>query len=105
MNPHDLQIAKELKQKLAAIVPLVDMRVFGSCARGDADECSDLDVFIEVETLDKTTEEKIEDIVWEVGFNHSVFISQTIFTKDEIENSPMSESGIVKSIYREGIAI
>jgi len=105
MNTHDMQVAKELKQKLSAVVSLVDMRVFGSRARGDADEYSDLDVFVEVETLDKIIEEKIEDIVWEVGYNNHVFISETIFTKDEIENSPMCESGIVKSIYREGITV
>jgi len=53
MTKKDMEIAKELKEKLSKVVDLVDFRVFGSRARGDQDEYSDLDIFIEVENLDK----------------------------------------------------
>ncbi len=105
MNPKDYEIAKDLKKRLSEVVNLIDFRVFGSRARGEADEYSDMDVFIEVETLDNELKEKISDIVWEVGFEHLIVISQLIFTRDEIENSPLRASPIVKNIVEEGVAV
>ena len=86
MKPKDYEIAKKLKEKLSEVVNLIDFRVFGSRAREDADDLSDMDVFLEVELLDKELKEKISDIVWEVGFENFVVISPLIFNKDEIEN-------------------
>jgi predicted nucleotidyltransferase len=105
MNERDYRIAKELKDKLSQVVHLIDFRVFGSRARGEADEYSDLDVFIEVESLNKELENKIYDITWEVGFENYIFISPLIFTRYEIENSPLRISPIVKNIIEEGIKV
>jgi predicted nucleotidyltransferase len=41
MNKKDLTIARELKKRLAEVVDVVNLIVFGSRARGDADEYSD----------------------------------------------------------------
>jgi predicted nucleotidyltransferase len=54
MRSGDLQIAKELKREIAETVKLLDFRVFGSRARGNADEYSDLDIFLDVESLDES---------------------------------------------------
>ena len=105
MTERDTKIAKELKKRLLKVTQLVDFRIFGSRARGDADKYSDMDVFIEVQALDKELKESISDIVWEVGFKHLIVISPIIFTRDEIENSPMRSSPIVKNIVEEGILI
>jgi len=105
MTKKDMEIAKELKEKLSKVVDLVDFRVFGSRARGDQDEYSDLDIFIEVENLDKKIKEKIRDITWETGFENSAFISSLIFTRYEIEDSPLRSSPIIKNINEEGIKI
>lgn len=103
MRKRDLAIAKELKLKLSQIVNIIDMRVFGSRARGDESEYSDLDVFLEVDALDKTTKNNILDIVWEVSYEYCLVISPLIFTRDEIENSVMRSSPIVENILREGV--
>lgn len=105
MTEKDIHIAKTLKQRLAGAVSLVDFRVFGSRARGDADEYSDMDVFVEVETLDKTLKERIMDISWEVGFENFMVVSPLIFTRSELENSPLRSSPIVKAIVAEGVAV
>jgi len=105
MEQKDYEIAKELKEKLSEIVPLIDFRVFGSRARGDGDEYSDMDVFLEIESLNKEVKNKIFDIIWKVGFQHYVVISPLIFTRDEIEKSPLKASPIVENIVKEGVRV
>lgn len=105
MEQKDYEIAKKLKEKLSGVVHLIDFRVFGSKTRGDENEYSDMDVFLEVESLNKELKEKIFNIVWEVGFEHFIYISPLIFTKDEIEKSPLKASSIVRNIIEEGIIV
>lgn len=84
---------------------MIDFRVFGSRARGDEDEYSDMDVSIEVSLLNRKLKEKIFEIVWEVGFENFIIISPLIFTSEELKNSPLRSSLIVKNILEEGIKI
>jgi predicted nucleotidyltransferase len=105
MKDKDRGVALELKNRLAGLVQLVDFCVFGSRARGDAMEDSDMDVFIEVENLDKDLKERVQDTAWEVGFENFMVISPLIFTRDELENSPLRSSPIVRVIKEEGSQI
>lgn len=105
MKDKDRGVALELKNRLAGLVQLVDFCVFGSRARGDAMEDSDMDVFIEVENLDKDLKERVQDAAWEVGFENFMVISPLIFTRDELENSPLRSSPIVRVIKEEGSRI
>lgn len=105
MKQKDFEIAKKLKEKLSEVVPLIDFKVFGSRARGDYDEYSDMDVFIEVENLDKSLKKTIRNIIWETGFENSIYISPLIFTRYELEESPLRASPIVKNINEEGVKV
>lgn len=105
MTDSDRAIAKQLKQRLATLATLVDFRIFGSRARGDADEYSDMDVFVEVAQLDKSLKEGILDAAWEVGLDNYIVISPLIFSQDDIENSPLRSSSIIKAIFAEGLFV
>ncbi|PIX16267.1 nucleotidyltransferase domain-containing protein [Candidatus Desantisbacteria bacterium CG_4_8_14_3_um_filter_40_12] len=105
MNESDYKIAKELKKRLSDVISLIDFRVFGSRAKGTQGEYSDMDVFIEVEYLDKELEKGVREIIWEEGFENSIYISPLLFTRHEIEDSPLRASPIVKNINEEGIKV
>jgi len=105
VTPEDYDIAKRLKNRLSEVVELLDFRVFGSRVSGTNDEYSDMDIFLEVESLNKDIKEIISDIVWEVGFKHSIVITPLIFTRYEMEKSPLKVSPIVRSIMEEGLVI
>jgi predicted nucleotidyltransferase len=105
MTEKDLRIAHDLKRRLSQIVHLLDFRVFGSRARGGADEYSDMDIFLKIERIDPEIQDKIDEVVWEVGFENFLVISPLIFTRDEIENTPLRASPIVQNIMLEGVPV
>ncbi|MDO8444557.1 MAG: nucleotidyltransferase domain-containing protein [Deltaproteobacteria bacterium] len=105
LTENDARIARGLKKRLSEVAKLVDFKVFGSRARGNADEYSDMDVFLEVESLNKSLKDRISDIAWEVGFENYIVISTLIFTRDEIENSPLRASPILHNIAEEGVTV
>lgn len=105
MSESDVLTARELMHRLCVLVPVVEMRLFGSRAREDAQADSDLDVFIEVETVTRQIKDIIAETAWEIGFEKLIHVSPLVFSRDEIENSPQRESQIVKNIMREGIRL
>lgn len=105
LRARDHAIAAQFKKRIERIAPLVDFRVFGSRARGDADECSDLDVFAEFETVDPQLAERVSDIAWELGLENRLVIAPLLFSRDEIENSPLRVSPIVTAIRAEGVRV
>jgi len=105
MNSRDLNVARELKRRLAAQTSLVNFMVFGSRARGDAEEASDMDVFVEVEFLDPQIKERIYELTWEIGFKNFMVISPLIVSRHELENTALLSSPLICNIARDGVAV
>jgi len=96
---------KRLREELFARYQIIDFRLYGSKARGEGRQDSDLDVMIELPDYDRGMVAEIDDIVYRINLEHDVFISALVFGKDELEEGPMSESPIYKIIQREGVPL
>ncbi len=96
---------KELREELLVKYPIIDIRLYGSKARGEGTEDSDLDVMIEIPEYDQTMVAEIDDLIYRINLKHDVFISALVFGKDELEEGPMSEAPIYKVIQREGVSL
>lgn len=94
-----------LKNILSTKFNLLDFLIFGSKVRGDATHESDIDLMIELDEISPHIKSQIHDIVFKVNLEYDTFISTTIFSKKEIEEGPMSESPIYKTIKREGVSV
>jgi predicted nucleotidyltransferase len=96
---------REFQRRLAAIASVLDLRVFGSRARGDAAPDSDLDVFVELEACTPELRRRISEIAWEVGFEMDRVISTVVTTRAELELGAMGANPLALNVAREGIRL
>jgi len=82
----------------------IDVRVFGSRARGDASADSDLDVFVVVEDATRDIEKYVSDCAWEAGFEQDVVIVPVVVSQDKIKGT-LKESVFILNVFREGVTI
>ena len=59
VSSKDMWVSQELKNKILQFTRVIDFRIFGSRARGDAEEFSDLDIFMELESVDGELKKKV----------------------------------------------
>ena len=101
---------KAILQRFRALVSerlrLHKMILFGSRARGDADEFSDMDVVVILDDQpDATAKDHVSDCAWEAGFEHGVVIVPVVFGRWEWENGPERRSLLVQAVEKEGITL
>jgi predicted nucleotidyltransferase len=106
MTQTDHEIAGRLKALMVERgLPFEKVIVYGSRARGDFEEDSDLDVLVVVpeRTLDLAT--AIRQCAWEVGFDSERYVQTVIRPKSETENSTFALSPFMQVVNAEGILI
>jgi predicted nucleotidyltransferase len=84
---------------------LLSMRLFGSFAQARANEDSDIDVAMVLEEVDWHRQREIIDLATDIGLEHDVSISPTIFDATTYERWRAQERPLVMDIEREGIQL
>ena len=83
----------------------VDVKVFGSKAKGTDSPESDLDVMIVLEDLSPAIESEIDDLIFDINLEYSCLITALFFSREELERGPLTESPVYKKILQEGIPL
>lgn len=105
LTENEQRALRELRDELVSKYPILDIRLYGSKARGEGESDSDIDVMIEIPGYDSLMVGEIDDVIYRINLNHDVFISALVFGRDELEEGPMSESPIYKVVQREGVPL
>ena len=102
-----IQIARELASRLKAIVPDFKMRLYGSYARGQATSDSDIDIYIEVPQryFSSDLKNKVTNLAWEVSFSNETVIQISLYSDEQVWNTPRRSSPFINSVMKEGIII
>ena len=99
---HVKRILDELKQAVSAKYAVSDMRLFGSNARGDADENSDIDVYIQLPVLTEEIEKNIYNAAYDLELRYDCLID-VIMLSDEMIKKHKAQLPIYRSIIQDGM--
>lgn len=70
------ELARSIRERFGARV--VDLRLFGSRARGEGRADSDLDVLVLIEGLTAVERRDVQDLAFDVGFDAGLVLSPVI---------------------------
>lgn len=103
--PTERRALDALKSKLENKYELLDLKVFGSKAKGSDNPESDLDVMIVLKNLTHDIESEIDDLIFDINIEHDCLITAIFFSQEELRAGSMSESPIYKKIIQEGVSL
>ncbi|MFZ5469586.1 MAG: nucleotidyltransferase domain-containing protein [Myxococcota bacterium] len=84
---------------------LLDVRLFGSYARGQAHEGSDVDVFVLLENVDPAAKRRVLDLAGDLWAETGLFLSPAVFGRTLYETWLRQERPLVMDVMREGVPV
>lgn len=106
MGAADRAILEQLKLLVSERLPLHQMILFGSRARGDSESDSDFDVLVVLAgPADRSARETVSDCAWETGLEHGIVIAPVVVSRDEWEDGPERYSLLAEAIRAEGVPV
>jgi predicted nucleotidyltransferase len=103
--PNEKKALNALNIELNKRYELLDLKIFGSKAKGLDTPESDLDVMVVLKNLTPKIESEIDDLIFEINIENDCLITAIFFGQEELEVGPLAESPIYKKISKEGIAL
>lgn len=97
------RFAEELRRRFGSAV--LDVRLFGSFARAEAHEASDVDVAVVMEHADWSTRRQVIDLATDVGLPLDLQISPTLFDRETYQLWQRQERPLVMDIERDGVPL
>ncbi|MDA8090537.1 MAG: nucleotidyltransferase domain-containing protein [Nitrospiraceae bacterium] len=97
----------QLKNSLLVLLgnSLAAIRLYGSRARGDFDERSDIDIAVIVRGLTRQARNRILEKTAEIELENLMPLSVLVLSEEEFENLKRRERRIALDIEREGIPL
>jgi predicted nucleotidyltransferase len=77
----------DLRRELLREFKTVELRLFGSKARGQSNAESDLDVLVVLPQSNWQDERRVYELSFAVGLRHDVLLSPVVFTREELAAS------------------
>jgi predicted nucleotidyltransferase len=84
---------------------LVEVRLFGSRARGDSQPDSDIDIALIVEADRAQAEDIAIDIAFDVNVASDIYISPRVIERSVLSHPVWRTTGFVQALEREGVAL
>ena len=104
--PEKSRVLKTLKNRLSGKFGIEEIILFGSVARGEADDESDCDLlFITGKPMNRFERHKITDEVFEINLLYDMNFSSLVVDRASWENGPVSVLAIHDEIRADGIAL
>ncbi len=84
---------------------LVEARLFGSRARGEGNEESDLDIALVVRAIDAVVKQEIQDLSYDIGLEHGVMLAPLVLEEGQLAFLRSRERLLAADLDREGVVL
>ena len=82
----------------------VELRIFGSVARGDYHKHSDIDILVVLPgKVDNAVEEQVFDMAYDIELEYSLVIGTIVYSRDFWYSDRAAVMPLYKNIQREGL--
>lgn len=109
MNERDKDIVSEFKRRLPADVlsHLKKLIAFGSRAKGEGTEDSDLDLIALVDEKTEEIENKLDDAAYKVMWDHDFkpIVSLKVFAESKFKSAVEKGLSFYKNVEKEGVSL
>ena len=105
LSESEKEVLAEVVEALRADFGALEVVLYGSAARDDLEEGSDIDLLVVLPEVDWEIEQQISDCCFDAGLKCGRVISTVCFGRDEIGESPLRVSPFVLNVRREGIRL
>ena len=94
------EIAKQLKKAIEKKYNIIEMKLFGSFARGDYSKTSDIDLMVVLAKVNRSIEEDLFNIAYDLELQYDCVIDVIVLPQDFNNSIP-----VYRNIQKEGIAV
>ena len=106
MTTREMELVRKFRSRVEERLHVHAMIVFGSRARGDADDDSDLDVLVVLEEPESREIRRfVSECAFEVDLDNDFVISPIVFSRERWENGPERVGPLALAIREEGIPV
>ena len=94
------EIAKQFRQAVEDKYNIIEMKLFGSFARGDYSKTSDIDLMVVLAKVNRSIEEDLFNIAYDLELQYDCVIDVIVLPQDFNNSIP-----VYRNIQKEGIAV
>jgi len=107
LNEKEAEVLEEFKRRVQERFPkeLVNMLVFGSKARGDATQESDIDVIVITHSNDKKLAKNIRYTGYDLEIEHGIILSIQVYSERHINYLRNIPTQFIQNVDREALVI
>jgi len=108
MNKKQIEKAiQSLKERLVELYGHdVELRIFGSAARGDYHENSDIDILVVLPSqVNNAIEEQVFDLAYDIELEYGVIIGTIVYSKEFWSSEQAASMPLYKNIQRESLFV
>ncbi len=106
LTPDQRQALDDLRRRLLDEFDIDTLILYGSAARNEGDEESDLDLLVvTAKPMTRLSRHKITDVVFEVNLNYGTNFSTLVVDRNSWESGAISVLPLRAEILRDGIAL
>lgn len=108
MNKKQIETAiQSLKERLVKLYGNdVELRIFGSVARDDYHEDSDIDILVVLPShVNNAIEEQVFDLAYDIELEYGVIIGTIVYSKEFWSSEQAASMPLYKNIQRESLFV